>query len=252
MKIWVKSLGSVLIAGTLLAGGTAAGGLLTEAPHAYADETVQRNVINVVGNGEISIKPDIAYLTIGVEAQAATAQEAQKATAAQITKLTNLLKNTWKIDAADIQTASFYVQPNYTYNDKEGQKLKGYNASHALQVKYRQLDKVGQLLDDASKNGANRIDNVRFTVENPDQYQEQVINKALANAELKAGIIAKGVKRQIGIVLSVSQGGVTSAPVFEQNYLAMDKSAASEAAGSSVEPGEIKVTTSLSVQYELK
>ncbi|RUT31927.1 DUF541 domain-containing protein [Paenibacillus zeisoli] len=252
MKIWVKSLGSVLIAGTLLAGGTAAGSLLSEAPHAYADETTaQRNVINVVGNGEVSIKPDIAYLTIGVESQAATAQAAQKATAAQIAKLTNLLKNTWKIDAADIQTASFYVQPNYTYNDKEGQKVKSYNASHALQIKYRQLDKVGQLLDDASKNGANRIDNVRFTVENPDQYQEQVINKALANAELKAGIIAKGVKRQLGIVLSVSQGGV-NAPVFEQNYVTMDKAEASGSAGSSVEPGEIKVTTSLGVQYELK
>ncbi|WP_213621447.1 SIMPL domain-containing protein [Paenibacillus sp. J22TS3] len=252
MKIWVKSLGSVLIAGTLLAGGTTVGGLLTDAPRAYADEAVQRNVINVTGSGEVFIKPDIAYLSIGVEAQAATAQEAQKATAAQIAKLTNLLKNTWKIDAADIQTTGFYVQPNYTYNDKEGQKLKGYNASHTLQVKYRQLDKIGQLLDDASKNGANRIDNVRFTVENPDQYQEQVINKALANAELKAGIIAKGVKRQMGAVLSVSQGGVSSVPMYEQNYLAMEKSTASSAADSAVEPGQIKVTTTLNVQYELK
>lgn len=252
MKIWVKSLGSVLIAGTLLVGGTAVSGLLTDTPRAYADEAVQRNVINVTGSGDISIKPDIAYLSIGVEAQAATAQEAQKAVAAQIAKITNLLKNTWKIEAGDIQTSGFYVQPNYIYNEKEGQKLKGYNASHTLQVKYRQLDKIGQLLDEASKSGANRIDNVRFTVENPDQYQEQVINKALANAELKAGIIAKGVKRQLGAVISVSQNGISSAPMYEQSYLTMAKSSASQAADTSVEAGEIKVNTSLNVQYELK
>lgn len=44
---------------------------------AYADE-VQKNVVSVVGKGELSIKPDIVYLSIGVDTTATTAQEAQK------------------------------------------------------------------------------------------------------------------------------------------------------------------------------
>ncbi|MBP2001430.1 uncharacterized protein YggE [Paenibacillus shirakamiensis] len=251
MKTWAKTAGTLLVAGSLLAGGSAVSGVFS-GTSVYADEAVQRNVINVVGSGEMSIKPDIAYLSIGVQTTGDTAQAAQKATAAQIAKITAVLKNTWKIDAADIQTAQFYVQPNYTYNEKEGQKLKGYNAYHTLQVKYRQLDKIGQLLDDATKAGANQIDNVRFTVENPDQYQEQVINKALANAELKAGIIAKGVKRTLGTVLSVSQNDVIAAPVYERSMTELSKASSADTAATAVETGQVKVNTSLSVQYELK
>lgn len=250
MKTWIKPVGSVLIAGALLMGGAGAAGIAGTST-AYADQDVQRNVVNVVGKGEISVKPDIAYLSIGVDTQAETAQSAQKANAEKIQKITNLLKNTWKIEDKDIQSVSFYVQPNYTYNDKEGQKVKGYTAHHTLQVSYRDLSKVGKLLDDASEAGANNIDNVIFSVENRDQYEEQVIQKAMANADLKAGAIAKAAKRQLGMVLVVSQGDVSNPVIF--NEAKMSVAAAADSANSTaVSPGEVKVSTQLSVQYELK
>ncbi|GIO32732.1 MULTISPECIES: SIMPL domain-containing protein [Paenibacillus] len=250
MKKWIKPVGSVLIAGALLVGGAGVTGI-TGVSTAYADQDVQRNVVNVVGKGEISVKPDIAYLSIGVDTQAETAQSAQKANAEKIQKITDLLKNTWKIADKDIQSVSFYVQPNYVYNDKDGQKVKGYTAHHTLQVSYRDLSKVGKLLDDASNAGANSIDNVTFSVENRDQFEEQVIQKAMANADLKAGAIAKAAKRQLGMVLVVSQGDVGNPVVFTNAK--MDSLATADAGNStSVSPGEVKVSTQLSVQYELK
>ncbi|MDR9852016.1 SIMPL domain-containing protein [Paenibacillus sp. VCA1] len=250
MKKWIKPVGSVLIAGALLVGGAGVTGI-TGVSTAYADQDVQRNVVNVVGKGEISVKPDIAYLSIGVDTQAETAQSAQKANAEKIQKITDLLKNTWKIADKDIQSVSFYVQPNYVYNDKDGQKVKGYTAHHTLQVSYRDLSKVGKLLDDASNAGANNIDNVTFSVENRDQFEEQVIQKAMANADLKAGAIAKAAKRQLGMVLVVSQGDVGNPVVFTNAKL--DSLATADAGNStSVSPGEVKVSTQLSVQYELK
>ncbi|MFD1910568.1 SIMPL domain-containing protein [Paenibacillus rhizoplanae] len=131
---------------------------------------MQKNIVNVVGKGELSIKPDIAYLSIGVSTTADTAQEAQKGTAAKITKLNALFKTTWGIADKDIQSTQFYVQPNYTYSEKDGQKVKGYNAQHTLQVSYRDLTKVGQLLDAASAAGANNIGNVRFAIEDPSAF----------------------------------------------------------------------------------
>ncbi|MEC0110126.1 SIMPL domain-containing protein [Paenibacillus taichungensis] len=249
-KLWLKPLGAVMVAGTLLVGGTA---WVAPSNYAYAAEVqgVQQNVINVVGTGEIQVKPDIAYLSIGVNSTADTAASAQKANAAKIQKVSNLLKSTWKISADDIQTSQFYVQPNYTYSEKDGQKIKGYTAHHTLTVTYREMDKIGELLDAASQAGANNIENVRFTVEKPESFEAQVIEKAVANADVKAGAIAKAVKRQLGAVLSVSQGDA-NVPVFYASEALMSKATADSAGSTEIETGQVKVSTTLNITYEMK
>ena len=107
----------------------------------------QQNLLTVLGKGEISVKPDIVYLSIGAESYAETAKSAQKSNAQKMDKITKLLKETWKIDDKDIKTEQFYVQPNYTYSDDNGRKVKNYSAYHSLEVTLRDLNKVGDLLD---------------------------------------------------------------------------------------------------------
>ncbi|MGG6314391.1 SIMPL domain-containing protein [Paenibacillus macerans] len=251
MKTWLKPAASVLIAGSLIAGGTFLSGAINAPAPVYADGDMQKNVVTVVGSGELSVKPDVAYLSVGVVTEAKTAKEAQSANATKVAALTKVLKETWGIADKDIQTGQFYVQPNYTYNDKDGQQIKGYSAQHTLEVTYRDLTKVGQLLDAASSAGANRIDNIRFSTENPDQYQEQVIQKAMDDANKKAAAISKAAGRQLGIVLSISQASAGT-PVFTQNYKMMEMAAADSAVSTPVQPGEIDLQTTLTVMYELK
>lgn len=251
MRKWGKSIGAVLLAGSLMIGGMGLSGVLKGPEKAYADE-VQKNIVSVVGKGELSIKPDIAYLSIGVSTTADTAQEAQKGTAAKISKLTALFKSTWGIADKDIQSSQFNVQPNYTYTEKDGQKVKGYNAQHTLEVSYRDLTKVGQLLDAASAAGANNIGNVRFAIEDPSAFEAQVIEKAMQNADVKAAAIAKAAKRGVGQVVTVIQSDDGNHPVVYAEAASMQKMSMDNNAGSSVEPGQVKVTTQLNVTYELK
>lgn len=236
-----------------MVGGMALSGAFQGPEKAFAAEvTAERNVVSVIGKGEISIKPDIVYLSIGVNTTAATAQEAQKDNGAKISKLTALLKNTWGIADKDIQSTQFSVQPNYSYSEKDGQQVKGYIAQHTLEVTYRDLAKVGGLLDAASAAGANNIGNARFAVEDPSVFENQVIDKAMANADSKAGAIAKAAKRSLGQVVTVIQSDDGNNPVLYMENAAMSKASADMAGGTSVEPGEVKVTTQLSVMYELK
>ncbi|ULO07421.1 SIMPL domain-containing protein [Paenibacillus sp. 19GGS1-52] len=250
MKGLVKTVGSVLLAGSLLIGGMGLSGAFQGPEKAYAED-VQKNIVSVIGKGEVSIKPDIVYLSIGADTTAATAQEAQKTNGALIQKVTALLKTTWGISDKDIQSTQFSVQPNYTYSEKEGQQVKGYNAHHTLVIAYRDLSKVGQLLDAASAAGANNIGNANFAVEDPSTLETQVIDKAMANADVKAGAIAKAAKRSLGQVVTVTQNDDGNNPVYAAQAEKL-MGAADSAGSTSVEPGEVKVTTQLSVTYELK
>ncbi|MEK5003892.1 SIMPL domain-containing protein [Paenibacillus sp. FSL P4-0127] len=56
------------------------------------------NVVSVQGKGEITVKPDVAYLSIGVVTKAKTAQEAKKSNSEKAAKLTKLLKETCGIN----------------------------------------------------------------------------------------------------------------------------------------------------------
>ncbi|WP_054943368.1 SIMPL domain-containing protein [Paenibacillus ihuae] len=252
MKKWGKSFGAVLLAGSLIVGGMGLSGVFKGPEKAYAAEDIQRNIVSVTGKGELAIKPDIVYLSIGVTSSAATAQDAQKANGAKIAKLTSLLKTTWGIADKDIQSTQFSVQPNYTYSEKDGQQVKGYIAQHTLQVAYRDLEKVGALLDAASTAGANNIGNAQFAIEDPSAFEAQVIEKAMANADAKAAAIAKAAKRSLGSVVTVIQNDDGNHPVIYMENAAMSKVAADTAGGTSVEPGEVKVSTQLNVVYELK
>ncbi|NMO97172.1 SIMPL domain-containing protein [Paenibacillus lemnae] len=251
MNIWAKRLGSVMLAGTLLTGVSAFSNVSGTA-EVFAAETVAQKGVTVIGKGELSVKPDIVYLSIGAESSAATAQSAQRHNAQKMEKVMNVLKTTWKIDDKDIKTEQFSVQPNYTYTEKDGQQVKSYTARHTLQVTLRDLSKVGELLDDVSEAGANSIGNARFSVENRDAFEAQVLEKAMANAALKAQAIAKASQRQLGLVVSVVEGQVqTYGFEYAQQEMSMN-SAAADKAVTSVEPGEIKLSTQLQVQYELK
>lgn len=144
------------------------------------------------------------------------------------------------------------MQPNYAYTEKDGQQVKGYNAQHTLQVSYRDLTKVGELLDAASTAGANSIGSARFAIEDPSAFEAQVIEKAMANADVKAAAIAKVAKRSLGQVVTVIQNDDGNNPVVYMESAQMSKASADMAAGTSVEAGEVKVSTQLSVMYELK
>lgn len=252
MKTWMKPVAVLAIAGTMIVAGTFLAGGLNSPKTVYADGAAAQNIVTVEGSGKLSVKPDIAYLSIGTATEAKTAKEAQSTNATKIAALTKLLKETWGIADKDIQTGQFYVQPNYSYNDKEGQQIKGYSAQHTLKITYRDLEKVGQLLDAAAAAGANRIDNISFSTENPDQYQEQVIQKAVDDAGKKAQAIAKATGRQIGKVISVSQGSMAT-PMYRESYEMLNVAGKSMAdQGTAIQPGEIDLQATLTVIYELK
>ncbi|NBD28324.1 SIMPL domain-containing protein [Paenibacillus glycinis] len=218
------------------------------------DALVQKSTITVSGSGKIEAAPDVAYLSVAVEARAASAKEAQSKNASQFTGLTKLLYDTYKVATKDVKTTGFTVQPEYEYNSKDGtSKIKDYLAVHTIQVTTRDLNGIGKLLDDLSASGANRVDGVQFDTEKQDQYELQALDKAMANAKAKAETLAKAAGKQVKGVFTITQNSANSGPIFiGKGEMAAPAADAGSAPSTSVQTGEITVTTDITVVYEMQ
>ncbi|MFD2334271.1 SIMPL domain-containing protein [Cohnella sp. GCM10020058] len=212
-----------------------------------------QNAVTVGAEGSIKVDPDVAYLSFGVDARGKTAQEAQQASAAKFAAVEKTLYDTYKIDKKDVQTTNFGVQPEYNYTEKEGQVLKGYLATHSVRVAYRDLAGIGKLLDAVSAAGANRIDGVQFSTEKQDQYELDALKKAMTNAGAKASVLATSASRTLGPVINIVQGNAANVPIITESFGIVKSAAASDAgASSSVQSGQIEISASVTVQYQLK
>jgi uncharacterized protein YggE len=229
---------------------------LTKSSPALAAEATngvaETHTINVNGQGELSITPDVAYVTFALVTKAPTAKEAQSKNAEGFANVQKVLFDTYKLDKKDVQTSGFQVQPVYTYSNKEEPKITSYTTTQSIQATYRELTKIGVLLDDLSGAGINQINGIQFDTEKRQEYEIQAIDNAMNNAASKAKAIAKNAGKELKGVINVTQGGNTSTPpiIYNHQMMKMAETSASASPETSISPGELKITTSVSVQYE--
>lgn len=247
----VTLVAAVLVAVTAIA---SFGGFGKDQAHAEMSEPAgSKHVITVSGKAELNVEPDVAYVNVAVQTSGTTAKEAQTKNAAKFSAIQRVLFDKYKLTKQDVQTVNFYVNPQYKYTQKEGQKLTGYSAVHGIRITYRNLDQIGVLLDSLSGAGANHVEGVQFGLEKKDTIELKALEQAMANAKGKAEVLAATADQQLQGVLSVSQGSPTSNLPYEGLVVKnMSKSVQESAAFTSVESGQITVTTEISVEYEMR
>lgn len=144
---------------------------------------------NVSGEGKVAVSPDIALVRVGVATQ-------PKASAADAVKENTFIMNrVMKVvtDAGvareDIKTMNYTLNPQYEFPDGK-QRLLGYVVSQDVQLKIRDLTKVGDLIGAATSAGANQVNDIQFTLENPESARAEARAKAIEAAKTKAATIA--------------------------------------------------------------
>jgi hypothetical protein len=242
---------AVVIAGWLGFGGD--GGHASAETSGTAAPAAAAHTITVQATGSVLVEPDVAYLNLAVETKGDTAQAAQQANAAKFAAVEKTLLDKFGLDAKDVKTTGFNVQAEYDYTEKNGRVLKGYTAVHQIQVTFRKLDQIGQLLDALSAAGANRMDGVTFGTEKQDQYELDALKKAMANAEAKANVLADAAKQQIKGVVSIVQGNPTQSPILMPTTVAAKELASTaDSASTSIQSGQIEISVDVTVQYEMQ
>jgi len=210
----------------------------TTGPIITAGEDAQVNVISVTGTGSAYAAPDVAYVSVTVLTESATATEAQQKNADVMNNVIEALKKTG-VSKDDMKTEHYSLQPTY---DREGQRIIGYQCRNTLRVTWRKVEEVGMVLDTAVKAGANTVGSVTFGLskQKVDTLTAQAIREAASDAEAKAQTLASALKLTIVRKVSVSIGTpyVPQSRVYEL-----------KAEVPPIIPGELQVAVTVNVSY---
>lgn len=204
--------------------------------------------INVAGQGEVYLIPDIAYIYIGTRSESTDVSVALNENNSQAKTIASVLSE-MGVDAKDIQTTAFNVYPYQPY-DMEGQPMEmKFVVENTVYVKVRDLERLGEMLDSVVRSGANQINGIQFDVEDREQAEADARRLAVIDAKNKAAELAEAADVTLGDLMNISVYS-SSNPValYEAKgggYAAMDSSV-------SVSSGQMVITADASLTYEIR
>ena len=205
----------------------------------------------VTSVGKVSVVPDIAVLSLGVETQETTVAEAQQQAAEAMDAIMDVL-DSYGVEDNDIQTQYFSIQPIYRWDDdKDQQILLGYRVTNTVAVKIRNMDDAGGVIDAAIAAGGDysRVNSIYFTVDEPEAYYEEAREKAIADAKDKAEQLAQLGGVNLGKPIYINEySGYTSTVIYRDYEVAEGTSVP----GTSISPGETEIQLTVQVVYSIK
>ena len=190
--------------------------------------------------------PDIATFSAGVVTQSADGNAALRQNAEQMNRVLAAIKAAGVADK-DVQTSGISLNPQYRYEENQPPRITGYQASNTVNVKLREVAKMGKVLDALVASGANQVNGPSFGIDDPeplyDRARLDALKAARARAETYAGALGVRVRR----IVSISEGGAAMPSPMPR--MAMMKAEAYDS--TPVAAGESSVSVNLDVVFEL-
>ena len=210
--------------------------------------TNKTDTFDVTGDGKVSIKPDIAIVQAGVQAQGSTVKSTQDQLNKNMNAISAAVKKAGVADK-DMQTSNYSINPMYDYGTGTP-KITGYQASSNLTIKVRAIDNANAVIDAATAAGANQIGGITFDVNDKTKAQNDARKLAVTDAKTKAENAAKIAGFSLGRVINYSEDfGNTIRPI---PMLAKADAAVNSGTPTQIEPGSNELTVTVTLSYQIQ
>jgi len=217
--------------------------------------TETENTITVSDTGEIYAKPDLALTTFSVISEEKTVAEALNKNTEKMNAVIDFVKGQG-VEEKDLKTTSFNIYPRYEWHEKEacvppcpsGERvLVGYEIRQSLEVKIRDLEKIGAIIEGATEAGANQVGDLQFTIDKEDELKKQAREQAIEKAKTKAKELASQLGVNLVRISNFSESSVVP------RYYGLEKVAVPGAgeATPQIELGENKIEVTVTITYEI-
>jgi uncharacterized protein YggE len=217
---------------------------------AVQNECCEEPTIQVTGTGKVTTDPDRAIVSLAVETEGEDVKVAQQENAVRMNRVIEALQDLG-IPDEDLKTTGYSI---YSVTEDErgpfDRDKTVYRVTNTLQVTLNDILMVGEVIDVAINNGANRVNYISFTLsdEKQEELRADALFKAVAMARADADAVASAMGISIIGVKQVNVGGfVTPIRYAEATFV----EAPMAAPQTSIEPGTVDVTASVSILYTI-
>jgi hypothetical protein len=222
--------------------------LLPAAPLYAAAPESRPPSIEVTAEGQVDVPADVAALDFGVATEAPTAAAAARQNSERMEAVLAAVRRLLGADAR-ITTGSYTLHANQTSpRDGSPPKVTGYTARNVVQLKTKDLARLGETIDTAVKAGANQVQRIAFSLSDETAPRREALRIAVARAKEKAQTIASALGVQANAVHSLVEQDVGGPRPLMRQATAMY---AESAALTPVEPGHIEVRARVVLTMEI-
>ena len=248
----------VLVAAILLAVAFTAGQIYTKDSNIVISgngANLDTKTLNVSGSVTKNVSPDKVDIVLSVETLDLSAQKSQSDNATIADKVKNAISSLNSVQS-EIKTLSYSENEEFQWNDltKKSESI-GYRTINQIQVTLKgdYLTRAGTVIDVAVKAGANSVSSISFGLTDAKELEvrKQALNEASAVAKTKAQSIADGLGITFGKVQSISESSFYYTPNYKSYDNVMAAGSSSAQAPTPISAGDVEVSASVNVNFEI-
>ena len=211
--------------------------------------TAENDGILVTGSATIQSSPDLATLRVGVQS---FDKNVEKAVNDNNTKIESIILNLENkgLTEKDMETDQFNISPQREYRNNNPPIVVGYNVSNILTVKIRNLESLGEIMQVTVGSGANTINGLSFSIEDPNPLRQKARGLAMEDALSRAEILADASGIEVGKPISIQELSYGGPVVKSENLVGAEF--AMDARIPIQTPSEVGIQINLQVRFEIK
>lgn len=214
-------------------------------------ETDQARQVSVNGEAIVYVTPDKVLLNFGVYSENKVLKKAVTENNEIIGKVNAVVRG-HKVEEKDIQTGRLNVGTTNTgYPDY---KFTGYSVSNEMVVTVYDVEIVEQLVLDLFDAGVNNLRGITFQTTELQKYRSQARTMAVEAAHKKAVEMTGVLGQEPGKAISIVEGVYSSySPSLQtQNMMVQEESAYRDVESDIISLGQIPISASVSVVFEIE
>lgn len=208
----------------------------------------------VTGSGTVYGSPDVALLTLGVNANHESLEYALNDANNRVSAIRQVLMDNG-LQLQDIRTTSFNIYPDERYDNNGNVTKTTFRVENILTIRVTDLTEVGQILTSSINAGANRVQRVEYSMSDSSAMQQEARRLAVANARAKAEELAGLAGVTLGTVTRISE--VENSNYYGSVNEAMIMASSPRGGGGidmdvPMSSGQLSVSTTVQMGFELE
>ena len=217
---------------------------------AQSPATEATSAPTIVTNGEavVSRVPEVAYLTVAVEARAKNPRDAQRQNAEAMVGVQKHLADAG-IQKDALRTLGLWLDQEYDVTS--GRRVpRGFVARNTVEIRLDDVSRAGEVADLVVQGGATAVNGIRFDLKDRAAAERDALRLAVADARRRADAAAAGAGQTVDRILKIDD--TRPEIVIPRTMMMRGDAAGQGAAQTSVEPGMIEIRSRVTLTVSMR